>query len=65
MGFRNIYIENPARLSIKNRQLIISQDQDISVPVDDIDSIVFAVAKNISFGYVKREIQFLLKSTFV
>ena len=40
MGFRNIYIENPARLSIKNRQLIISQDQDISVPVDDIDSIV-------------------------
>ena len=28
MGFRNIYIENPARLSIKNRQLIISQDQE-------------------------------------
>lgn len=40
MAFRNIYIENPARLSIKNKQLVISQDSDYTIPVSDIQSIV-------------------------
>lgn len=40
MAFRNIYIENPARLSIRNKQLVVSQDQDYTVPVADIQSIV-------------------------
>lgn len=40
MAFRNIYIENPARLSIKNRQLVISQESDYTIPVSDIQSIV-------------------------
>lgn len=40
MAFRNIYIENPARLSIRNRQLVISQDQEYTIPVSDIQSVV-------------------------
>lgn len=40
MAFRNLYIENPARLSIRNRQLVIRQDEDYTVPVSDIQSIV-------------------------
>ena len=40
MAFRNIYIENPARLSIRNRQLVISQEQEYTIPVSDIQSVV-------------------------
>lgn len=40
MAFRNIYIENPARLSIRNKQLLITQDQEYTIPVSDIQSIV-------------------------
>ena len=40
MAFRNVYIENPARLSIRNRQLVISQDQEYTIPVSDIQSVV-------------------------
>lgn len=40
MAFRNIYIENPARLSIKDSQLVISQDTDYTIPVSDIQSLV-------------------------
>ena len=40
MAFRNIYIENPARLSIRNRQLVISQDTEFTVPVSDIQSVI-------------------------
>ncbi|WP_062532428.1 type II CRISPR-associated endonuclease Cas1 [Jeotgalibaca dankookensis] len=40
MAFRNIYIENPARLSIRNRQLVISQEQEYTIPVSDIQSVI-------------------------
>lgn len=40
MAFRNIYIENPAKLSIKDQQLVISQDNNYTVPVSDMQSLV-------------------------
>lgn len=40
LAFRNIYIENPAKLSIKNRQLVIQQEENYTVPVDDIQSVM-------------------------
>ncbi|MGY3777712.1 type II CRISPR-associated endonuclease Cas1 [Isobaculum melis] len=40
MAFRNIYIENPAKLSIKNQQLVIKQDEEYQIPVDDIQSVM-------------------------
>lgn len=40
MAFRNIYIENPARLSIRNQQLVIEQGEEYTVPVSDIQSVV-------------------------
>lgn len=40
MSFRNIYIENPARLSIKDKQLVVSQSEDYTIPVSDIQSLV-------------------------
>ncbi|MGX7417616.1 type II CRISPR-associated endonuclease Cas1 [Carnobacterium gallinarum] len=40
MAFRNIYIENPAKLSIKKRQLIIQQEEMYTIPVDDILSVM-------------------------
>lgn len=40
MEFRNIFIANPAKLSIKRGQLAISQQQEVTVPVEDIASIL-------------------------
>lgn len=40
MAFRNLYISNPAQISVKNKQLIISQDREYSVPVADIASVI-------------------------
>lgn len=40
MAWRIISIENPARLSLKNRQLLIEQDETVSLPIEDIDSLV-------------------------
>lgn len=40
MAFRNLYIQNPARLSILRNQLIIQQKERYTVPVEDISSIM-------------------------
>lgn len=40
MEFRNIFIENPASLRIRNHQLLICQEQEIAVPLEDICSIL-------------------------
>ncbi|MDE1549161.1 type II CRISPR-associated endonuclease Cas1 [Jeotgalibaca caeni] len=40
MAFRNIYIENPAQLSIRNKQLVINQGEEYTIPVTDIQSVV-------------------------
>ena len=36
MEFRNIVIAKPARLFIRNHQLVISQDEDVPIPMEDI-----------------------------
>jgi len=40
MGFRNIYIQKPTRLSIRRQQLVIQQEEDYTIPVDDLNSIM-------------------------
>ena len=40
MSFRNIIIENPARISIKNKQLVIQTDDTYTLPVEDIAAIL-------------------------
>lgn len=40
MAWRVIGIGNPAQLSVKDRQLVIRQDEAVSIPVEDIDSLV-------------------------
>ena len=36
MEFRNIVIARPARLFLRNHQLVISQEEDIPIPMEDI-----------------------------
>ena len=40
MAFRNIIIENAARISIKNSQLVIRTDTEHSVPIEDISALL-------------------------
>ena len=40
MGWRSIVITQPTKLSIKNKQLKITQDEEWSIPVEDISSII-------------------------
>lgn len=40
MEFRSIFIANPAKLSVKREQLVIAQDREITVPMEDISSIL-------------------------
>lgn len=40
MAFRNIIIESPAQISLKNKQLIIKTDSEHSVAVEDISALL-------------------------
>lgn len=40
MEFRNIMISNPARVSIRNGQLCIRQEQEITIPIEDISTLM-------------------------
>lgn len=40
MEFRSIFISNPAQLSVRKGQLIIRQDEEVSIPMEDISSIL-------------------------
>ncbi len=40
MAWRIIGINNPARLSLSKNQLLIEQDEVVSLPIEDIDSLV-------------------------
>lgn len=40
MAYRNIFIENPARISTRNRQLLIETDKIVSIPVEDISALL-------------------------
>lgn len=40
MAWRIVTIENPASLSFKNNKLVIKQDDEINVPLEDIDTLV-------------------------
>lgn len=40
MAWRVIGISNPARLSVKDNQLVITQDESVNLPIEDIDALV-------------------------
>lgn len=40
MGYRNIFIQNPAKISVKNNQLIVKNEAEHSVPLEDISSVM-------------------------
>lgn len=39
MSYRNIVIRNPAKLSTRNEQLVIKQDEEVAIPLEDISTI--------------------------
>jgi len=40
MEFRSIFIANPAQLSVRQEQLVIRQEREITVPMEDITSLL-------------------------
>ena len=40
MSWRSVVITQPTKLSVKNRQLKITQDEEWSIPMEDISSVV-------------------------
>ena len=40
MEYRNIFLENPARLSVQREQLVIEQAEKITVPLGDISPVL-------------------------
>ncbi len=40
MGYRNLFIESPAELSIQNGQLKIRTTEQFTFPLDDLQSIL-------------------------
>lgn len=40
MAFRNIIVESPAHISVKNRQLVIRTDGERSLPIEDISAVL-------------------------
>lgn len=40
MSFRNLVIENPAKISIRNSQLVVVTDREHSLPIEDLSSIL-------------------------
>lgn len=40
MAWRVVVIENPAKLSLRDNKLVIKQDDEVSLPLEDIDSLV-------------------------
>ncbi|MDO4870714.1 MAG: type II CRISPR-associated endonuclease Cas1 [Candidatus Saccharibacteria bacterium] len=40
MAWRVVAVKNPARLKLAHNQLVIIQDQEISLPIEDIDALV-------------------------
>lgn len=40
MEFKSIYIANPARLAVRREQLVITQDSEVTIPMEDITSLM-------------------------
>ena len=40
MAWRVIGIQNPSRLSLRDNQLAITQDEEVSLPIEDIDALI-------------------------
>lgn len=56
MGWRSIIISQPAHLTIHNKQLVIKQEEEHTVPLEDISAIVLESDQTTLTSYLLREI---------
>lgn len=55
MEFRSVFIANPAQLSVRREQLVIRQTQEVTVPMEDITSLMLeSLAVTISSAALQR-----------
>lgn len=40
MAWRVVAIKNPARLSLRDNQLVIAQETEATLPIEDLDTLV-------------------------
>lgn len=40
MEFRSVFVSNPAQLSVRRGQLVIRQEEEVSIPMEDISSLL-------------------------
>ena len=40
MEFKSVYVANPARLTVRREQLVIAQDSEVTIPMEDITSLM-------------------------
>ena len=40
MAWRVIGIQNPSRLSLRDNQLVITQNEEVNLPIEDIDALI-------------------------
>ena len=56
MGYRSIIIAGACRLSVKNRQLVIQSDEEHSVPVEDIRTLMIENRASVITAYALTEL---------
>lgn len=55
MAYRHILIENPAKLSVNKEQLVINTDEEYSVPLEDIESVLVESRQTVVTSYALSE----------
>ncbi len=40
MSWRVVAIEKPAKLSLRDNKLVIKQDEEVALPLEDVDSLI-------------------------
>ena len=58
MGWRSVLVSKPARLSVKNRQLLLEQDQGITatLPLEDLSVVVLDTPHTLLTGALLSEL---------
>ena len=59
MAWRVVAIENPAKLSLRDNQLVIAQDIEATLPIEDIDSLIldgYGIIDSRDISLFRREI---------
>lgn len=54
MEYRNIFIANPAKLSVQRNQLVIQQEQQFTVPLEDMYGAAVCVCPHLQWQGFRR-----------